>query len=62
MEVNLNSTALPGRAPDTLPAPGPAISPETLPAPPRPKPLPDLDPDDPFTVPGPKVNPTPKGF
>lgn len=58
MEVNLNSTALPERTPDTLPAPGPAISPETLPAPPSP----DLDPDDPFTVPGPKVNPTPKGF
>ena len=41
--------------------------PEVLPRPivvPKPKTVPQVDPDenDPFNVPGPKVNPTPKGF
>jgi hypothetical protein len=41
--------------------------PEVLPKPivvPKPKTVPQVDPDenDPFNVPGPKINPTPKGL
>lgn len=52
MESNLNSPS-----PDVLPAPAPVTVPET-----EPVIVPQTDPDeDPFNVPGPKVDPTPKG-
>lgn len=51
MENYLNSPR-----PEVLPAPRPVTVPK-----PAPKPRVDPDEDDPFRVPGPKVNPTPKG-
>ncbi|GIV43862.1 MAG: hypothetical protein KatS3mg035_0985 [Bacteroidia bacterium] len=51
MESNLKNNS---PSPEVLPAPSPVTVPEPIT-------LPEIDPDDPFNVPGPKVDPTPKG-
>ena len=56
MERNLNLKQFKNKTPEPLVEPDvePLVLPEVLP-------LPAPDPDDPWAVPNPKVNPTPKG-